>query len=175
MGEARKVAGVAIDQSEEQKKEVILEAQEEKKTVHCATLMDICHFKNAKLEPKYQKYEGSYDVLRGDTLKDDSGSYAVFSEQGFVCVTDDGRKSKGCHCKTTSLCRTSSRSSSNVHSSKNGGGAKVAKHSKVKMSSYMDTYSTTQVAKIMVKQTRKIQWFLSNEISTDTHLLGKTI
>ena len=34
------------------KKEVILEAQRDKKKVHFATLMDICHLKNAELEPK---------------------------------------------------------------------------------------------------------------------------
>ena len=43
--------------------------------------MDICHLKNAELEAKHQKYKGRV-VLRGDTVKDDSGSYAVFTEQG---------------------------------------------------------------------------------------------
>ena len=37
------------------KKEVILEAQRDKKTVHFATLMDTCHLKSAELEPKLQK------------------------------------------------------------------------------------------------------------------------
>ena len=37
--------------------------------------------KNAELETKHQKYKGRV-VLRGDILKDDSGSYAVFAEQG---------------------------------------------------------------------------------------------
>ena len=50
-------------------------------TVHFASLMDICHLKNAELEPKHQKYKGRV-VLRGDTVKDDSGSYAVVTEQG---------------------------------------------------------------------------------------------
>ena len=40
--------------------------------------MDICHLKNAELD---QKYKGRV-VLRGDIVKDDSGSYAVFTEQG---------------------------------------------------------------------------------------------
>ena len=62
-------------------KEVILEAQRDKKKVHFATLMDICHLKNAELEPNFQKYKGRV-VLRGDIVKHDSGSYAVFSEQG---------------------------------------------------------------------------------------------
>ena len=43
--------------------------------------MDICHLKNAGLEAKHQKYKGRV-VLRGDIVKDDSGSYAVFTEQG---------------------------------------------------------------------------------------------
>ena len=34
--------------------------------------------KIAELEPKYQKYTGRV-VLRGDTVKDDSGAYAVFT------------------------------------------------------------------------------------------------
>ena len=42
--------------------------------------MDIRHLKNAELEPKYQKYKGK-DVLRGDTVKDDSEVCVVFTEQ----------------------------------------------------------------------------------------------
>ena len=38
-------------------------------------------FENAELEAKHQKYKGQI-VLRGDIVKDDSGSYAVFTEQG---------------------------------------------------------------------------------------------
>ena len=49
--------------------------------VHFASLMDICHLKNAELEAKHQKYKGRV-VLRGDIVKDDSGAYAVFTEQG---------------------------------------------------------------------------------------------
>ena len=55
--------------------------KEEKKKVTFAALMDRCHLKNAELEPKLQKSQGSV-VLRGDIVKDDSGAYAVFSEQG---------------------------------------------------------------------------------------------
>ena len=63
------------------KKQVIDEARTAGTTVHFASLMDICHLKNAELEAKHQKYKGRV-VLRGDTVKDDSGSYAVFTEQG---------------------------------------------------------------------------------------------
>ena len=61
------------------KKEVIDEARTTGAKVHFASLMDICHFKNAELEAKHQKYKGRV-VLRGDIVKDDSGSYAVFTE-----------------------------------------------------------------------------------------------
>ena len=63
------------------KKEVIDEARTTGATVHFASLMDICHLKNAELEAKHQKYKGRV-VLRGDIVKDNSGSYAVFTEQG---------------------------------------------------------------------------------------------
>ena len=63
------------------KKKVIDEAWTSGTTVHFASSMDICHLKNAELEAKHQKYKGRV-VLRGDTVKDDSGSYAVFTEQG---------------------------------------------------------------------------------------------
>ena len=63
------------------KKEVIDEARTKGAKVHVASLMDICHLKNAELETKHQKYKGRV-VLRGDIVKDDSGSYEVFTEQG---------------------------------------------------------------------------------------------
>ena len=63
------------------KKQVIDEARTAGATVHFASLMDISHLKNAELEAKHQKYKGRV-VLRGDIVKDNSGSYAVFTEQG---------------------------------------------------------------------------------------------
>ena len=63
------------------KKEVIKEIQKNNTKVHFASLMDLCHLKNSELEPQFQKYKGGV-VLRGDMVKDDSGAYAVFTEQG---------------------------------------------------------------------------------------------
>ena len=55
------------------KKEVIKEAQRNKKKVHFATLMDIRHLKNPELEPKLQKYKRSESfpvvTLRKKTLE----------------------------------------------------------------------------------------------------------
>ena len=63
------------------KSDMIDEARNKHVKVHCASLMDICHLKNAELEKKHQEYKGRV-VLLGDIVKDDSGSYAVFTEQG---------------------------------------------------------------------------------------------
>ena len=63
------------------KKEVIDEARNKERKVHFASLMDLCHLRNSELELRYQKYKGRV-VLRGDIVKDDPGSYAVFTEQG---------------------------------------------------------------------------------------------
>ena len=63
------------------KKKVILQAQRDNRKVNFAFLMDICHTKNAELEPKLQKFQGRV-VLQGNIVKDDSGAYAAFAEQG---------------------------------------------------------------------------------------------
>ena len=68
------------------KKEVIDEARTKGAKVHFASLMDICHLKNADLEAKAPKIQRSSCtqrryVLRGDIVKDDSGSYAAFTGQ----------------------------------------------------------------------------------------------
>ena len=60
---------------------MIDEAWTKGRKVHFASLMDLCHLKNSELEPQYQKYKGRI-VLRGDIVKDDSSSYAIFTEQG---------------------------------------------------------------------------------------------
>ena len=60
---------------------MIDEARTKGAKVHFASLMDICHLKNAELEAKHQKYKGRV-VFRGDIVKDDAGSYAAFTEQG---------------------------------------------------------------------------------------------
>ena len=89
------------------KKEVIDEARTNGAKVHFASLMDLCHLKNAELEAKHQKCKGRI-VLRGDIVKDDSGSYVVFTEQGSFSITNDGCKSHGYHFQIAWLRWTSS-------------------------------------------------------------------
>ena len=59
---------------------MIDEAKTAGATVHFASFMDICHLNNAELEAKHQN-KGRV-VLRSDFVKDDSGSSALFIEQG---------------------------------------------------------------------------------------------
>ena len=80
MGKTKENPGMAADESKKQKKEVIDYAMNEVRKVHFASSMDLCHLKNSELEPQFQKCKGRV-VLRGDIVKDDSGSYAVFTEQ----------------------------------------------------------------------------------------------
>ena len=75
--------------------------------VHYALLMDICHLKNAELETKHQKYKGRV-VLRGDIVKDVSGSYAVFTEQGSSASQVTAAKDHGYHIPIARVRRTSS-------------------------------------------------------------------
>ena len=58
------------------KSEVIDKARTSGAKVHFASPMDICHLKNAELEAKHQKYKGRV-VLRGDIVKDNSGSLTI--------------------------------------------------------------------------------------------------
>ena len=80
MGKLEKISAWNLTKVKSEK-EVIDEARMSGATVPSASLMDICHLKNAQLEAKHQKYTGRV-VLRGDIVKDDSGSFAVFTEQG---------------------------------------------------------------------------------------------
>ena len=63
------------------KKEVIDEARTKGAKVHFASLMDRCHLKMLNWRQNTKTYKGRV-VLRGDIVKDDSGSFAVFTEQG---------------------------------------------------------------------------------------------
>ena len=71
-----------------------------------------------------------------------------------VCFVNDSSKSNECHCKTTWLCRTSSRCSICLHPNKFGGRSQIAQHSIVRVSRHMDTSSTTQGAQILVQHSR---------------------
>ena len=80
MKKAREDPCLATGESQEQEGGYSPSTKKQKQ-VHFATLMDICHLEKAELEPQFQKCNDRA-VLRGDTVRDDSGTYAVFAEQG---------------------------------------------------------------------------------------------
>ena len=74
------------------------------------------------------KYKGQV-ILAGDIVKDDSGSYALFTEQGSSASQIDCGKSHGYQRKVTRMHRTSSWCSTCLHSSKNGRCSKIIESS----------------------------------------------
>ena len=88
------------------KKEVIDEARTSGATVHFASLMDMS-FETCRIEDKAPKIQRS-SCTPGDIVKDDSGSYAVFTVQGSSASQMTAAKSHGYHLQTAGLRRTSS-------------------------------------------------------------------
>ena len=138
--------------------------------------MDICHLNNAELEAKHQKYKGRV-VLRGDIVKDDSESYAVFTEQGASASQIDCRKSNGDQSKVTRMRRTSSWCSTCLHSSKNGRCSQIIENSRIGMSRHSDSSTTTQMAWIIFQYGRpsRSSWAESVRSSFGRTVVGKAI
>ena len=135
------------------KSEVIDEARKEGRKVHFASLMDICHLKNAELETKHQKYKGRV-VLRGDIVKDDSGSYAVFTEQGSSASQMTAAKVMEIISRLPGCDGQAADAVFHFHPGQNGRCSKITEKSKIGTSRQMDSSTTTQVAKIMVQYGR---------------------
>ena len=115
--------------------------------------MDICHLKTAELEAKHQKYKGRV-VLRGDIVKDNSGSYAVFTEQGSSASQMTAAKIMDIVLQIALLRWTSSRCSISLYPSKTGRCSQIVQNSQIGVSRHLDSSTTTQMAKIMVQYGR---------------------
>ena len=117
---------------------MIDEARTTGATVHFASLMDICHLKNAELEAKHQKYKGRV-VLRGDVVKDNSGSYAVFTEQGSSASQMTAAKIMDIISRLLGCDGTSSRRSISLYPSENGRCSQIMKNSQIGVSRHLDS------------------------------------
>ena len=135
------------------KSEVIDEGRTKGIKVHFASLMDICHLKNAELETKHQKYKGRV-VLRGDIVKDDSGSHAVFIEQGSSASRMTAAKVMDIKSRLPGCAGQAADAGSAFTKGKNGRCSKIVENFKIGMSRHMDTSTTTPMAKIMVQYGR---------------------
>ena len=106
-------------------------------------------------------------MLRGDIVKDDSGSCAVFAEQGSSASQMTAPKVMDIISRLPGCARQAADAVS-VHTQvKNGGCSKTSENSQIRMSGCMDTSSETNGRRH--GKTLKIPLFLLNETCTDTH------
>ena len=134
------------------KKEIHQEARTERKTVHFATLMDICHLENAVRESQFQKYIGRV-VLRGDIVKDSSGSFTAFTEQGSSASQMTAAKVMNVIARLPG-CAGQEADAVSAYTQVKMEDAPVLFKIQIGVSRHMDTSTTTQVAKILVQYGR---------------------
>ena len=135
------------------KSEVIDEARTKGAKVHFASLMDICHLKNAELETKHQKYKGRV-VLRGDIADFDSGSFAIFTEQGSSASQMTAAKVMDIISRLPGCAGQAADAVSAYTHVQMEDAHKLFKNSKIGVSRHLDSSTTTQMAKIMVQYGR---------------------
>ena len=135
------------------KKEVIEEARTSKTAIHFASLKDICHLKNAELETKHQKDKGRV-VLRGDIVKDDSGSYAVFTEQVFSVSQMTAAKIMDIISRLPGCDGQAADAVSAYTQVKMEDAHKLSKKYQIGVSRHLYSSTTTQLAQIMVQNGR---------------------
>ena len=123
------------------KNEVIAEPRNEGRKVHFASLMELCHLKGRV-------------VLRADIVKDDSGSYAVFTEQGSLASQMTAAKVMDIISRLPG-CSGQAAEAVSAYTQVKMEDASTLQNSKVRMSRYLDTFTTTaQMAQIMVQYGR---------------------
>ena len=121
--------------------------------VHFASLMDICHLKNAELETKAPKKQRSSCTPRR-CYERWFWFLCSFHRTRIISITNDCSKSHGDHIQTARVRRTSSWCSICLYPGKNGRCSKIIENSQIGMSRHLDSSTTTQVAKIMVQYGR---------------------
>ena len=117
------------------------------------SLMDICYLKKSELEQKLKKYEGRV-VLRGGTVKNDSGSNAVFTDQSSSTSQMTAAKVMDLIAKIPGCARQAADAVSSYTHAKMEHAPSLLKNSKVRLFRYLDTSTETQMAQIMVQHGR---------------------
>ena len=135
------------------KSEVIAEARNEDRTIHFASLMDVCHLKNSELEPQFEKCKGRI-VFQGDFVKDDSGSYAVFIEQGSLASQVTAAKVMDIVTRLPACGGQAADAISAYTRVKMEDAPSFIENSKVRMSKHLHTSTEAHMAKIMVQYGR---------------------
>ena len=136
------------------KKEVIDEARTSgAKSSFCLPDGHLSFAEIAELETKHQQYKGRV-VLRGDIVKDDSGSFAVFTEQGSSASQMTAAKVMDITSRLPGCAGQAADAVSAYTQVKMEDAQKLLKIPKIGMSRLLDSSTTTQVAKIMVQYGR---------------------
>ena len=158
------------------KKKVIDEARTKGVKVHFASLCRSVIWRVPNWRQSTKKYKGRV-VLRGDIVKDDSGSYAVFTKQGSSASQMTGTKVVDIISRTARVRRTSSWRSICFFLGKNGGCSQIIESSKIGMSRHLDPSTTTQMAQIMVQYRRpsRSSWAKFVRSSFGRTVMGKAI
>ena len=107
----------------------------------------------SELKPKFRKYKGRV-VLRGDIVKDDSGSYAVFTEQGSSASQVTAAKVMDIISRLPGRGGQAADAESAYIQVKNRTCSKIFENSQIGMCRYLVSSTTTQMAKIMVQYGR---------------------
>ena len=134
-----------------------------------------CHLKIAELETKHHKYKGRV-VLRGDIVKDDSGSYAIFTEQRSSAYKRNPQKSWISYPECQDP-QDKQLMQYLLKPGKNGRCSKIIENSKNGMSRHLDSSTTTQMAQIMVQYGRssRSSWAESVRSSFGRTVVGNAI
>ena len=153
MGKTRENTGMAADESQNEK-EVIDDARKENKKV------DICHLKTSELEPTFHKDKGRV-VLRGDIVKDDSGSLAVFTEQGSSASQMTAAKVMDIKSRLPGCAGQAADAVSAYTHVKMEDAPGLLKLPKSECPDILETSTTTPVAQILVQHRRPSRFLLS--------------
>ena len=104
--------------------------------------MDLCHLKNSELEPQFQEYKGRV-VFRRDIVKDGSGAYAVFTEQGSSASQMTAAKVMAVIARLPDCDGQAADAISEYSQVKMEDAQKTTQNSRIRMSGCMDTSSKT--------------------------------
>ena len=146
------------------KSEVIDEARTKGIKVHFASLMDICHLKNAELETKAPKIQRS-SCTPWWYCKRQFWISRSFHWTRIISITNDSSKSHGYHIQTARVCSTSSGCSICLYPGKKWKMPQNYWKFQIGVFRHLDSSTTTQMVKIMVQYGRN-SLFLLSEICT---------
>ena len=135
------------------KKEVIDEARTKGRKVHFASLIDICHLKNAELETQAPKIQRKSCASRRHCERW-FGILCSIHWTRIISITNDSSKSHGYHLQTARLRWTSSRCSICWNPGQNGRCSQIVENSQVGVSRHLDLSTTTQMAEILLQYGR---------------------